>query len=579
MARMIPPEVHPGCQSHGEREIFRRLREEPATAQWVVFHSLDVARHKKRLSGELDFVVVIPGLGVLCVEVKACSRLVRKDGLWFYGAEKQPDPRGPFKQASQGMHSIREYLTSRDPKLASVPFWTAVVFPYVGFSESSSEWHPWQVIDAQVFRSKPLSSAFAAVLRQARSYIASRPGSGWLNGSLAEPTAPQVARITDLLRGDFEYFEPSTSIVKRLEGEVKRYTEEQFAALDAMQANSRVAFVGPAGTGKTLLAIESCRRAVCAGRKVLFLCFNRHLGHWLEEQVKDLGSQVRAGTLHRFLLELAKIAPGAHSSPQFWSEELPGVAIDRLLSEGLGELAFDEVVIDEGQDVLRDVYVDVLDLCLKGGLSGGRWRVFGDFENQAIYGGLPADLSRFCKERGGLAPIFSLRTNCRNTPRIAALTELLGRLSPAYSRVLRPDDGVEPDLVYYADTSDQLKQIAKSIEGLQHDGYGPKDIVLLSARSDERCAAASLNSVLGRWQVKPLTSPEAGKVHYGTIHAFKGMEAPAVILTDIEDLRLTDACPLFYVGITRSIRRLVVVMHQSMRKDIIQTLTRVRGAS
>ena len=43
-------------------------------------------------------------------------------------------------------------------------------------------------------------------------------------------------------------------------------------------------------------------------------------------------------------------------------------------------------------------------------------------------------------------PVYSLRNNCRNTPRVATLVRLLSHLEPDYSRVLRPDDGIEPDL-------------------------------------------------------------------------------------------------------------------------------------
>src|SRR5688500_9443632 len=97
---MIPPVVHGGCTSPGEREIFRRLRDDPATSDWIVLHSLDVAEHRKQIAGEIDFVVIVPAKGVLCLEVKACRSLRRDGGLWYYGTEAKADARGPFKQAS-----------------------------------------------------------------------------------------------------------------------------------------------------------------------------------------------------------------------------------------------------------------------------------------------------------------------------------------------------------------------------------------------------------------------------------------------------------------------------------------------
>jgi phosphate starvation-inducible protein PhoH len=45
----------------------------------------------------------------------------------------------------------------------------------------------------------------------------------------------------------------------RREAELKQYIDEQYMALDAMETNSCVVFAGPAGTGKTLLAVEAAK--------------------------------------------------------------------------------------------------------------------------------------------------------------------------------------------------------------------------------------------------------------------------------------------------------------------------------
>jgi hypothetical protein len=50
------------------------------------------------------------------------------------------------------------------------------------------------------------------------------------------------------------------------------------------------------------------------------------------------------------------------------------------------------------------------------------------------------------------------------------------------------------------------------------------------------------------------------------------MEAPAVIVTDVD--RITDqaASSLFYVAITRAVDRLVVLVDDSVREDIVKAL-------
>ena len=126
MARMIPPVMNASVSSDGERKLFIQFKSAPGTENWVVLHSLDIARHRSQVSGEIDFVIIIPELGVLCLEVKACRSLDIRDGRWRYGSQRMWDSRGPFKQASEAMHSMRNYIVGTAPGLSNVVFWSAV---------------------------------------------------------------------------------------------------------------------------------------------------------------------------------------------------------------------------------------------------------------------------------------------------------------------------------------------------------------------------------------------------------------------------------------------------------------------
>jgi hypothetical protein len=55
---MIPPVVHNQCTSPGERFLFSRIAGDPATKDWIVLHSLDIANHVRQVSGEADFVII-----------------------------------------------------------------------------------------------------------------------------------------------------------------------------------------------------------------------------------------------------------------------------------------------------------------------------------------------------------------------------------------------------------------------------------------------------------------------------------------------------------------------------------------
>ena len=299
MARMIPATIDPETPSPGERDVFHRLESDPIAQEWIVIHSLNLPHHRRQISGELDFVILVPGKGVLCLEIKAARTIARRGGLWFYGRDAKGDPRGPFRQASDGMYSLRERLVKRRPQASRAVFWSAAIFPYTSLDFEPEEWHSWQVIDANRYRAGSLAASCLEVLDRARELLATRPSATWFDGGSEFPDANECQHIAATLRPDFEVFQSPKERRADKEAELKRYTEEQFDAIDAMTANPRVVFEGPAGTGKTLLAIEAGRRGVAAGKRTLFVCLTgcSAIGLRIKQQGWATTSQSQHSTL------------------------------------------------------------------------------------------------------------------------------------------------------------------------------------------------------------------------------------------------------------------------------------------
>jgi len=57
----------------------------------------------------------------------------------------------------------------------------------------------------------------------------------------------------------------------------------------------------------------------------------------------------------------------------------------------------------------------------------------------------------------------------------------------------------------------------------------------------------------------------SGKTRYASIYRFKGLESPAVVITDLRDVDSAAACSLLYVGCTRALERLTLLAHESLR--------------
>lgn len=569
MARMIPPAC-PAKTPVGEKDLFNKLRDDPDTSGWVVLHSLDLKKHKSKIEGELDMVVLVPGLGVLCIEVKGCD-VSRQDGKWIYPYETSLE--GPFKQASRSMHSLRTYLIGRDCTLSGLLFFSAAVFTRVDFDEQSPEWHPWQFINRRLFLRRPISSNIINILQRAHEHVASRVGkNSWYNDTDSRPDEGQVRRMVGLLRDNFEYAVSHRGDLENLERMICQFTEEQFDALDMLEDNDRVVFKGPAGTGKTFLAMEAAKRATADGKSVLFVCYNSLLGDWLKAQTTGYSENpaaFRCSTFHSLLLEITGERPIKGVDSEFWRKQLPIKAADRLLDDTCKWPTFDMLVIDEAQDLLEDEYLDVLDLLLKGGLAGGRWVLFGDFERQAIYmsEGGPGALKAIeaLSERAPVHAKYSLRINCRNAEPIAETLVITSGLAPGYKRVLHDNEGSDVDPLFYSSASDQEKQLAYAVGRLK-ETFKTGEIMVLSMRNDENSCAGSASSGSIGVRLAPIRQVQDGHtIPFSSIHAFKGLEAPAVIITDINSLDDEKTRALLYVGMSRARIRLFLLMNESCR--------------
>ena len=60
-----------------------------------------------------------------------------------------------------------------------------------------------------------------------------------------------------------------------------------------------------------------------------------------------------------------------------------------------------------------------------------------------------------------------------------------------------------------------------------------------------------------------------GRLRYGTIHSFKGLDAPAVVVTDLDDSGGSNFDALVYVGLTRATDRLTALVETKTLRRLI----------
>ena len=71
MARMIPS-VYTGDKKNAEYKIFKMFdnAKSDGADKWTVFYSKHINNHITQMEGEMDFLVLVPGSGVVALEVK-----------------------------------------------------------------------------------------------------------------------------------------------------------------------------------------------------------------------------------------------------------------------------------------------------------------------------------------------------------------------------------------------------------------------------------------------------------------------------------------------------------------------------
>ena len=302
MAIMIPSVISPEVKSSAERKIFEWFQNAPGTDKWIVLHSLGITTHNKVIYGETDFLVLAPQLGIFALEVKG-GRVKRENGIWYFTnryGKTNSKVRGPFEQAKDGIFSIVEAMKKRmdidHRHISNVLFGYGVMFPDIEYTSSGIDEEQWQVFD----------SRDGTDVQRFIKRLANGAKAKWetLYGPLSKsklPDAADVRYMASVLRGDFDCAVAMSVQLRNASEALIALTKEQYRCLDQLDDNPRCLIQGPAGTGKTLLAIEEVKKFAARGDRVALFCFNSNLADWMSNYFDDMSESVRpryVGTLH-----------------------------------------------------------------------------------------------------------------------------------------------------------------------------------------------------------------------------------------------------------------------------------------
>ncbi|MHC1767923.1 MAG: NERD domain-containing protein [Verrucomicrobiia bacterium] len=514
--------------------------------------------HRTKPWAEIDFVVVGPP-GVFCLEVKG-GRIARKDGRYYYTdrhGNTQSRKRGPFEQVAPAAAALRQYLVAKLPRTRNTAVGYGVLTPDIHFDITGPDIEPKVIYD-----NRDGARRFAAYMRRLADYWHER-----LEGQSGRPleslSPSHTQAIFDELRADFDLRPSLRTRVGLVKDELLSLTKEQYRILDALQDNERALVRGGAGTGKTLLAIEEALRQAATGRRVFLCCFNKNLAVFLRNAVRS--TPIDVCHLHSFMASAVQEAGLAGRLPPAEEDDLFTVFYPELCAEALLALdrfqTYDALIIDEGQDLLRQNYLEVFDALLKNGLDAGQWRIFLD-PHQDVFGSLSSKGMQRLQQAHPAH--FRLPLNCRNTKPIAVATRII---SGIMAEETLKASGPEVEHVWFSSEAQQPRAIANCINRLLSDGIKPEEIAILSPYNlQNTCLANGLPGVTCPVTQFPTgTPPTPGHIQFATISSFKGLESDTVLLIDIYDLDLPESHLTLYVGATRPRAYLAVFLPESLR--------------
>lgn len=546
MAAFYPSKVTNFHGSEGEKLVWCSLHRLPDS--YTVFYSYRWLGtiSQRRSEGEADFVVLHPSKGVLSIEVKA-GDIAYRNGSWIQinrhtGEEKGIDP---FGQAAESQHRIADFL--RECHIPTMPLLGRAVW-FTSVALGSHVNLPMEAVPELVLDEGALKEPEEA-LDRAYEY--------WRQ-TLHFAEAPKLTKgefdsMVSCLMPSFHLTRTISSTNLEAQTSFVQLTRQQAAILDFLAEQRTAAIQGPAGTGKTLLAVEKTRRLAAEGRKVLYLCYNEFLLSFIRKENTDV--------------------PASFYNVRSLSEELMGKksenpaeqvkSFDKWFAEDFqdDDWPYTDIVVDEGQDLTADMLEH---LSFLAELGDGTFYIFYD-GNQRI---IRREKKDWIHDNAECRLV--LYRDCRNTAEIASsMASVIGMKRKDH--YVNKVHGPTPKVSFYRDPGELQSLCGNFVKEMGANNIGLEDMVILSVHGLAKCGIRDVKKLGG---VPVSNEPKPGTVWLTNVYRYKGLEAKAVLLIDVglSELDKPLMRRLIYTGGSRANTYLKVAFCADISKSGYETL-------
>lgn len=552
MARMYPNRLAEDVQSHAEKELYRRFRDD-LDDSYVVFHSVNWQTLDGRglpRDGESDFIIAHPQRGIIVLEVKGGAiRCEPRTGQWTSTdrggvAHRIKDPFYQVRKSKYALLDALELMLNMPQRRFNLV--DAVAFPDTVIKE----------------RLPGLDKPREIVLDQ----LDLLGISAWVGRCLAYGRGPDSQRDTapgeaamealmQLLGKSWELRPAMWGDFRREQEELIQLTQQQYQLLDLLSRHRRALISGCAGSGKTLLAVEKAQRLANQKFRVLFTCFSKSLAADLRNKLPQM-ENFEILHFHDLCAEMARQAdielgwPAGNGAARqaFFDEQLPELLLEA--ADVLRHVRYDAIVVDEGQDFHENWWIPIQTLLRDP--DEGILYIFYD-DNQRIYGRLDAFPLP--------GPPYALTINCRNTQQIHR------QVIRFYDNEVEPPTARGPhgrpiETLAIDSEDDLIPTIAVAVRRLMEEEQVPAEEIVVLSTLRKRSRLHGKRDAAAKALLSDNWPPEPHKVYATTIHDFKGLESAVAILVEVERWPSYggDLQQLLYVACSRARNHLITIL-------------------
>ncbi|MBN8442467.1 MAG: ATP-dependent helicase [Thauera sp.] len=508
-------------------------------AEFAVYHGLHWTRAEGEhtVFGEVSFVVLGPGGEILLIEQQSGFLDETADGLLRPPSRRARNVSVELARNADALRArLRPLLEGEEPRLETLFYCP----DYTVRQPGTAGLDPTRIVDA---RRRGELVAIVQALAGGDGSTAPAARRAALHRFLADLL--ELVPDVQALAGRAE------ALTTRLSGGLAEWARRlSFTPF-------RLHVTATAGSGKTQLALAAYGDALRAGRRPLYVCYNRPLADHFA-RIAPPGGEI--ATFHQLCdrrLRAAGQAPNFAAPGAFRRMEADFAALVASTRDPAWQ--FDELIVDEGQD-FTEAWRDALLALLAR--DGRAWWLEDPMQN--LYGRAQVALPGWVR--------LTADTNYR-TP--ADILELLNRSLPlpVPIRAGSPVAGSSPEWLTW-DSADGkggeslMDATRRAITRAIGLGFRRDMIALVTFRGREHSRFTPithlgphrLRAFSGRYDLFGEPEHSDGDLLIDSVYRFKGQSAPCVIFTEIDFDTLDEATVRkLFVGATRATMMLILV--------------------